>query len=247
MAKKPSLQFYPGDWRKDPSVNCLSLAARGLWFEMLMLMHESPRRGYLSMTLRQLARSVGATLSETKSRLKELEGAKTYSVDVAGLIFNRRMVRDEEISEVRSRAGKNGAETRWQNDGKDDGKDKTLPHPIEVEDEVEIETEEIPETDAVRIFEMLDDLYISAGLPIPPRHKQFCLQMLVSITDGRRMRVPRYVKHMLDSGRWSSAAKTKSLKNLLADGDWDVPIIKRSLPAVDTSNRAMTLEEKAAL
>jgi len=242
--KKPSLQFYPGDWRKDPSVNCLSLAARGLWFEMLILMHESPRRGYLALNAQQLARSVGASLAETRLRLKELENAQTYSVDGEGMIFNRRMVRDEEISEVRSRAGKSGAENRWQNDSKPDSKNKTLPHPYEGEVEVETEVEKLKEPEVEEIFAELSALYISAGLPIPPKHKQLCIQLILSIPEGKRTWVARYVRHMLKSGRWSSAAKTKSLKNLLIDGDWEVPIIERAVGASSPDSRRQNAAER---
>jgi hypothetical protein len=41
MTKLPALQWYPADWRKDPGVQALSLHDRMVWFEMLMLMHES--------------------------------------------------------------------------------------------------------------------------------------------------------------------------------------------------------------
>ena len=43
--KLPALQFYPGDWRKDLGVQSLSFHDRGVWFEMLMLMHDSENRG----------------------------------------------------------------------------------------------------------------------------------------------------------------------------------------------------------
>lgn len=226
-------------------MNCLSLAARGLWIEMLLLMHESPKRGYLTMTEQQLARCVGAGLPEIRRCLKELQSAQTYSVDATGAIFNRRMVRDEEISEVRSAAGKNGMAKRWQNDNKPDNKSKNLLHPYEGEVEVETEIEEIKETDVAEIFAMLDELYTGAGVPIPPKHKQYCVQVLVGIDPNKRMRVPRYVRHMLDSGRWSSSAKTKGLKNLLIDGDWDVEIVPRTI-AAGASKPASVLSEMLA-
>ena len=47
MSKLPAIQFYPGDWRKDPGVQALSFHDRGVWFEILLLMHESDERGKL--------------------------------------------------------------------------------------------------------------------------------------------------------------------------------------------------------
>lgn len=125
MAKRPSIQFYPGDWRKDPSVNCLSLAAKGLWFEMLMLMNEAPRRGYLDMPIESLARAVGGTRREVAKLLSEMESAETFS-RVEGSIVNRRMLREQGVSVARSLAGAHGAAKRWQNDSKDDGKNSVV-------------------------------------------------------------------------------------------------------------------------
>ena len=43
----PALQFYGGDWRKDPGIQALNYFDRGVWFEMLLMMHESEDRGKL--------------------------------------------------------------------------------------------------------------------------------------------------------------------------------------------------------
>jgi hypothetical protein len=65
MDKLPFFKFYPGDWMKDPALRSVSIAARGLWIDMLCLMHESDRRGYLQhatgkpVTAEQLARMTG--------------------------------------------------------------------------------------------------------------------------------------------------------------------------------------------
>ncbi len=48
-SKLPAFQFYPGDWLKDPAVRSLPLEARGLWIDLLCIMHESDRRGYLEL------------------------------------------------------------------------------------------------------------------------------------------------------------------------------------------------------
>lgn len=110
--------FYPGDWLKDPAVRSVSLAARGLWTDMLCLMHESPRRGYLQhsngkpVTAEQLARMTGCSTDEVSRLLRELEDAGVFSCTDHGVIYSRRMVRDEKIREIRSRSGRLGAEAR---------------------------------------------------------------------------------------------------------------------------------------
>lgn len=128
MVKLPAFQFYPGDWLKDPAVRSVSLAARGLWIDMLCLMHESPRRGYLQhangkpVTAEQLARMTGCSTDEVSRLLQELENAGVFSCTEHGVIYSRRMIRDEHIRQVRREAGKKGIESRLlkQNSSKTD-------------------------------------------------------------------------------------------------------------------------------
>jgi hypothetical protein len=111
--KRPSFQFYPADWRKDPGVRVCSLAARGLWIEIICIAHEAEPYGHLvvngqPMTADQLARTVGESAVAVASCLSELEAAGVFSRDEAGAIVCRRMVKDEAFREVRARCGKMG-------------------------------------------------------------------------------------------------------------------------------------------
>lgn len=113
--RRPSFQFYPGDWRRDPSLNACSLAARGLWMEMLCIAHESDRYGHLSingraMTVEQIARIVGESPTFLKKILKELEEAGVFSRTADGTIYSRRMVKDEAVRNMRASHGHKGAE-----------------------------------------------------------------------------------------------------------------------------------------
>lgn len=116
---RPAIQFYVGDWKKDPAVQSLSLTSRGLWFEMLLIMHEAPMSGRLvtpqgqPITEDVLARIVGSTTKQIQACLKEMEKAGTFSRDENGVIYSRRMVRDSHISEVRREAGRRGREARF--------------------------------------------------------------------------------------------------------------------------------------
>lgn len=115
--KRPAFQFYPADHRKDPSVQVCSLAARGLWLEMLCIMHEAEPYGHLCVNGRaispdQLARMVGGYPDEVGALLAELEEAGVYSISEAGVIYSRRMVKDEHIRNVRAVAGSKGGATR---------------------------------------------------------------------------------------------------------------------------------------
>lgn len=111
--KRPSFQFYPSDWRNDAALQSCSIAARGLWHEMLCLMHECLPYGHLAvngkpMRPAQIARLVGVPEKEYAVLLAELTDAGVPSTTIDGTIYSRRMVRDEHIRNVRSQAGRLG-------------------------------------------------------------------------------------------------------------------------------------------
>jgi hypothetical protein len=112
--KLPAIQLYVGDWRKDPSVQSLNYHDRGVWFEMICLMHESEERGKLvlngqPMPIDALARLLGLDKQILTTTLTTLltYGVASQCPDT-GIISNRRMIRDEEIRKIRANAGKLG-------------------------------------------------------------------------------------------------------------------------------------------
>lgn len=113
MAKRPAFQFYPGDWQRDTALRCCSVAARGLWIDMLCIMHQGEPYGHLNvkgtpLEPQALCRMVGATSREVNAWLMELEAAKVFSRTTTGTIFSRRMVSDERIRAARAAGGKLG-------------------------------------------------------------------------------------------------------------------------------------------
>lgn len=115
MAKLPAFQFYPADWRKDPGVQALTFHQRGIWFEILCLMHESPQRGILLMPNGKimgedsLARIIGLDKQNLTTALSSiLEHGVAGRDPETGALINRRMVRDEELRQTRSKCGKMG-------------------------------------------------------------------------------------------------------------------------------------------
>lgn len=108
--KRPSFQFYPADWLTDAALRMVSIGARGLWIDMLCLMHQGSEYGYLKVNNKvilstNLARMVGATLQEVEGWLEELSSAGVYSTDDDGCIYSRRMIRDEEVRLARAAGG----------------------------------------------------------------------------------------------------------------------------------------------
>lgn len=111
--KRPSFQFYPADWQTDNSLRACSLAARGLWMEMICIMHQANPYGYFLLNQKSiqnstLARMVGCSLEETELLLDELETNGVFVRDEYGTIYSKRMVKDEHIRQVRATAGKKG-------------------------------------------------------------------------------------------------------------------------------------------
>lgn len=109
----PWLKFYPSDWRADPALRMCSLAARGLWMEMLCLMHEADPRGSLlvngrAVDARQLAILAGVSEAEATPLLTELGSAGVFSRKRSGVIFSRRMERDEQKSRKNKENGRMG-------------------------------------------------------------------------------------------------------------------------------------------
>lgn len=107
MTGQPWIKFYPRDWRGDQALRVVSLAARGLWMEMLCIMHEASPRGHLligasAVTDDALARAVGARTEEVQALLVELHDAGVFDRSRKGVILSRRMIADER----RSKAGR---------------------------------------------------------------------------------------------------------------------------------------------
>ena len=112
--KLPAIQMYPGDWLRDTVAGC-SLGAQGLWWRIMILMHDSHPYGHLvengkAMAPERVARRVGAgSLEEYKTLLQELFDAGVPSVTKEGILYSRRMVRDHAAREARAKMGRLGA------------------------------------------------------------------------------------------------------------------------------------------
>jgi 5-methylcytosine-specific restriction endonuclease McrA len=103
--KNPWMKFFTSDWRGDARLRMCSLTARGLWIEMMCVMHEAEPYGSLTIngkpiSEQQLASLVGDTKKAVVDCLRELEEASVFSRE-GDVIFSRRMRRDAE------KAGKN--------------------------------------------------------------------------------------------------------------------------------------------
>jgi len=111
--KRPSFQFYPSDWLRDTALRTCSIGARGLWIDMICFMHEGNPYGHLKVADKvilpeNLARMVGETLEVVEGWLGELNHAGVFQVDEHGAIFSKRMIRDENLRQIRAAGGSKG-------------------------------------------------------------------------------------------------------------------------------------------
>ena len=123
MPKRPSFQFYPSDWLRDTALRSCSMGARGLWIDMICYMHEGKPYGHLKVGDKvilpdNLARMVGETLEVVEGWLKELSEAGVFDLTTDGVIFSRRMVRDENLRQIRALGGKLGGNPALMDKGK---------------------------------------------------------------------------------------------------------------------------------
>ena len=98
MSKKlPALQFYPGDWMKDPALRRCTHAAKGVWIDILCLMWENEERGVLATAGQawcdeDIARAVGGDQAVVLSCLAELTLKGVANRRSDGSLYSRRLV-----------------------------------------------------------------------------------------------------------------------------------------------------------
>lgn len=105
------MKIDPVEWRSDPNLRCCSLTARGLWIEIMCVMHEADPYGHLlvdgrPMTPVELAVPGGVPIGQISHLLGELGSAKVFSRTAEGMIYSPRMVRDERRRQVARRNGR---------------------------------------------------------------------------------------------------------------------------------------------
>jgi hypothetical protein len=113
MTSQPWMKFFPSDWRSDQALRVCSLAARGLWIEMLCVMHTATPYGHLlingsPVSDTQLAMLAGTSPNQITALVGELELAGVFSRTSKGVIYSRRMTRDEKKAVLARKNGKAG-------------------------------------------------------------------------------------------------------------------------------------------
>jgi len=133
--KRPSFQFYPGDWRANAKLRRCTHAERGIWLEVLCLMHDAEEYGVLRWPLAEIAAAVGCRPADLralqrKGVLKGADVGETVEAFVfvprhanrdgtpetlidrqpGPLWYSSRMVRDEHVRAKRGMGSRFGAQ-----------------------------------------------------------------------------------------------------------------------------------------
>lgn len=113
MSSNPWMKFYTSDWRSDPRLKMCSAGARGVWIEMICLMHEATPYGHLLVhgqtpNEAQLASLTGIPSAELDQYLAELERMGVFSRTKEGVIYSRKLVRMASKSAKARKSGKQG-------------------------------------------------------------------------------------------------------------------------------------------
>lgn len=130
---RPSFQFYPGDWQSSSNLRRCTHAEKGAWIDVMCLMHDQPEYGILRWPLKEIAQTVGCTVSMLKSLKikgvlkgddKQLDEAFVYiprsgrkegdpvtlvPTQAGPIWYSSRMVKDEYVRTVRAESSANGA------------------------------------------------------------------------------------------------------------------------------------------
>ena len=145
--KNPWSKWYWSDWLADPAIRISSLAAKGLWIDLLAILATSKIRGVLvipekqnspifgkdvvsgkqnksKMEAKYLSKFSGESAEAIEILLVELETNGVFSRDEYGRIYNRRMIREKQISEIRAEAGRRGGRPSSQKSRKSKSKTK---------------------------------------------------------------------------------------------------------------------------
>lgn len=138
----PWMKFYPSDWRSDPNLRLCSRAARGTWIDMLTIMHEAEPYGELRVNgvpldAKGLAKLLGESVEDIAYDISELEKNGVLSRRKNGVIYSRRMEKDENLRRKMRENGKKGglANIRNQREKQDLLKQKPKPQKPEARDQ----------------------------------------------------------------------------------------------------------------
>lgn len=108
--KQPYIPLYIGDWEQD--TNMLSLEAEAGWLKIIFKMFKNGKTGVYTISTKALQNLWRKNDNEIKDIIIELKDASVCIIELQENNYtfkNRRMMREKEISNIRS----NAVQTRY--------------------------------------------------------------------------------------------------------------------------------------
>lgn len=136
MSTRPSFQFYPDDWISNPNLRRCTFAEKGIWLEVMCILHDQDEYGVLRWPLKEIAETVKCRTSELQGLIRKgvLKGDDkalaepfiytprsgrrdgppvTLLQPQAGPIwYSSRMVKDEYVRTIRAEMSGNGGASK---------------------------------------------------------------------------------------------------------------------------------------
>lgn len=185
----PYMPFYVGDWLKCPEVRALPPDYRGLWFDLLCYMWESTERGVMvtpngrPYTDNEIIRMIGLDNQNSGIWLTSLIAEGVCHRRNDGAVFSKRMVKDEDIRQIRRETGALGGNPLLLDKCIDKVEDNQKP-----ESDIESDTDNVLNV----AFDVFWDLYAKKIDRIK------CERKWVKLTDSEREecinKLPAYIK-----------------------------------------------------
>jgi hypothetical protein len=112
------MKFAPDRWQRDEALRMCGASARGVWMELMCIMHKAEPYGHLLVrgkqpSDKQLSVITGIPSSSFRRRSTSSKSNEVFSRTDDGTIFSRGMVRDAQQHERLSTAGAKGAARRY--------------------------------------------------------------------------------------------------------------------------------------
>jgi len=111
MAKQPYIPLYIGDWEQD--TNCLSLEAEAAWLKIVFKMFKGDKSGVYKTSTNSLQKLWRCEFLKVGQILDELKENDICNLEISEMVVfgNRRMIREKELSEIRTKAVQNRYKT----------------------------------------------------------------------------------------------------------------------------------------
>lgn len=130
--RRPSFQFYPADWTGNSNLRRCSHAEKGVWLEIMCLMHDQEEYGVLRWSLKEVAQAVGCTVNVLKglctkgvlkgddkrlnqpfvytprSGRKDGDSVTLVAAQDGPIWYSSRMVKDEYVRTIRGESSRFG-------------------------------------------------------------------------------------------------------------------------------------------